>query len=88
MRYPRRWRSDHRRARRHGGEDIDDKVATLTGTGWESVAAQAYSDAHQQWMTGAREFAEGVREMSAAARKAHTRYSTAAEADKQMLQRG
>lgn len=39
-------------------------------------------------MTGAREFAEGVREMSAAARKAHTRYSTAAEADKQMLQRG
>ncbi|WP_063046165.1 WXG100 family type VII secretion target [Nocardia pseudovaccinii] len=69
-------------------DDIDDKVGALTGSGWESVAAQAYSEAHQQWMTGAREFAEGVREMSDAARKAHTRYSTAADVNKQMLQGG
>jgi WXG100 family type VII secretion target len=69
-------------------DDIDDKVATLTGTGWESIAAQAYSDAHRQWLTGAREFADGVREMSDAARKAHTRYSTAADINKQMLQSG
>ncbi|MEU1997120.1 WXG100 family type VII secretion target [Nocardia gamkensis] len=69
-------------------DDIDDKVATLTGTGWESIAAQAYSDAHRQWMTGAREFADGVREMSDTARKAHTRYSTAADINKQMLQGG
>ena len=69
-------------------DEIDGKVAVLTGTGWESVAAQAYSDAHQQWMTGAREFAEGVREMSDAARRAHTRYSTAADVNRQMLQGG
>lgn len=69
-------------------DDIDGKVAALTGTGWESVAAQAYSEAHQQWMTGAREFTEGVREMSDTARKAHTRYSTAADVNKQMLQGG
>ncbi|MFR9772258.1 WXG100 family type VII secretion target [Nocardia sp. SC052] len=69
-------------------DDIDDKVATLAGTGWESVAAQAYSNAHRQWMTGAREFADGVREMSDAARKAHTRYSTAADINRQMLQGG
>ncbi|MGV9723024.1 WXG100 family type VII secretion target [Nocardia beijingensis] len=69
-------------------DDIDDKVTTLVGTGWESVAALAYSDAHRQWMIGAREFADGVREMSDAARKAHTRYSTAADINKQMLQGG
>ncbi|WP_330257050.1 WXG100 family type VII secretion target [Nocardia sp. NBC_00565] len=69
-------------------DDIEDKVAALTGTGWESVAAQAYSEAHRQWMTGAREFAEGVREISDAARKAHTKYSTAADVNKQMLQGG
>ncbi|MEV5834253.1 WXG100 family type VII secretion target [Nocardia sp. NPDC052112] len=69
-------------------DDIDAEVAALTGTDWESVAAQAYSEAHQQWMTGAREFAEGIREISDAARKAHTRYSSAADVNKQMLQGG
>jgi WXG100 family type VII secretion target len=45
-------------------DEIDAKVAALQGSGWESVAAQAYTDAHRQWVTGAREFAEGVRDMS------------------------
>ncbi|UFS99125.1 WXG100 family type VII secretion target [Nocardia huaxiensis] len=67
---------------------VDDKVATLAGTGWESVAAQAYTDAHRQWVCGAREFAEGVDDCSAAARTAHGRYSTAAEVNRQMLQGG
>jgi WXG100 family type VII secretion target len=69
-------------------DEIDDKVATLTGTGWEGVAAQAYSDAHRQWVTGAREFTDGVRNMSDAAGRARTRYSTAADINKQMLQSG
>ncbi|MFI2284000.1 WXG100 family type VII secretion target [Nocardia beijingensis] len=69
-------------------DEIDDKITTLVGTGWESVAALTYSDAHRQWMIGAREFADGVREMSDAARKAHTRYSTAADINRQMLQGG
>ncbi|MGV9482861.1 WXG100 family type VII secretion target, partial [Gordonia aichiensis] len=43
-------------------DEIDDKVAGLIGTGWESIAAQAYQTAHQQWSTGAREFVEGIRE--------------------------
>jgi len=69
-------------------DEIDEKVATLTGTGWEGIAAQAYSDAHRQWVTGAREFTDGVRTMSDAANRAHTRYSTAADINKQMLQSG
>ncbi|WP_378733692.1 WXG100 family type VII secretion target [Nocardia brasiliensis] len=69
-------------------DEIDDKVATLHGTGWESVAAQAYADAHRGWATGAREFVEGVREMSDAARQAHTRYTRAIAINNKMLEGG
>ncbi|MGQ4601642.1 WXG100 family type VII secretion target [Nocardia sp. R6R-6] len=69
-------------------DDIDNKIAALAGTGWESIAAQAYMDAHRQWADAAREFAEGIRDISDAARKAHQRYSNAAEVNNQMLQSG
>jgi hypothetical protein len=39
-------------------------------------------------MIGAREFTDGVRQMSNAARKAHTGYSTAVEEDLKMLRGG
>ncbi|MEV5839500.1 hypothetical protein [Nocardia sp. NPDC052112] len=41
-------------------DDIDDKVATSTRTGGESVAAQVYSEARQQRATVSYEFAEGA----------------------------
>lgn len=63
---------------------IDDKVATLDGA-WETVAANAYRDAHRLWYTGAREFATGLADISDAARTAHTRYTTAAEVNRKML---
>ncbi|MFD0362803.1 WXG100 family type VII secretion target [Nocardia sp. GCM10030253] len=66
-------------------DEIDDRVATLTNTGWESIAAQAYTEAHREWVTGAREFTEGIQDMSEAARKAHTSYSRAIELNLKML---
>ncbi|WP_435593163.1 WXG100 family type VII secretion target [Nocardia sp. bgisy118] len=69
-------------------DEIDDRVATLTGTGWESIAAQAYAEAHREWVTGAREFVEGVRDMSDAARKAHGRYSGAIDLVHRMMTGG
>ena len=63
---------------------IDDKVATLDGA-WETLAANAYRDAHRLWSTGAREFATGLADISDAARTAHTRYTTAAEVNRKML---
>ncbi|MGW5311730.1 WXG100 family type VII secretion target [Nocardia thailandica] len=69
-------------------DDVDDRVATLKGTSWEGIAADAYEVAHQQWMTAARTFAEGVGDMSDAAKAAHGRYTTAAEMNKRMLQSG
>ncbi|MFQ6227914.1 WXG100 family type VII secretion target [Nocardia sp. NPDC002869] len=65
---------------------IDDKVAGLDGA-WETVAA-AYRDAHLMWCAGAREFATGLADISDAARTAHTRYTTAAEVNRKMLQDG
>ncbi|WP_084505520.1 WXG100 family type VII secretion target [Nocardia harenae] len=59
-------------------DQIDAKVSTLLGgTAWEGAAAQAYGTAQQQWSAGARQFVDGVREMSAAARTAHDSYTEA-----------
>ncbi|MBF6208407.1 WXG100 family type VII secretion target [Streptomyces gardneri] len=69
-------------------DEIDDRVATLTGTGWESIAARAYAEAHTQWVTGAREFVEGVRDMSDAAKAAHTRYTRAVDTNYKMFSQG
>ncbi|MFJ2665252.1 WXG100 family type VII secretion target [Nocardia fluminea] len=69
-------------------DQIDDKVATLKGSTWEGLAADAYQVAHTQWVSGAQEFAEGLRDMSAAAKSAHTRYTSAADLNKKMLEGG
>ncbi|MFD3705238.1 WXG100 family type VII secretion target [Nocardia sp. NPDC058658] len=69
-------------------DEIDDRVATLNGTNWEGLAATAYQVAHQQWSIGARTFAEGVTDMSDAAKTAHGRYTRAADINKRMLQQG
>ncbi|QIS05243.1 WXG100 family type VII secretion target [Nocardia brasiliensis] len=69
-------------------DGLDEKVAGLVGTGWESAAAQAYNDAHTQWARGAREFAEGVADMGRAARDAHSRYTRAVDLNHKMLSGG
>ncbi|MFC9898415.1 WXG100 family type VII secretion target [Nocardia sp. NPDC127579] len=69
-------------------DEIDDRVATLAGSGWEGVAAQAYSEAHAQWASGAREFVEGVADMSAAAKSALGRYTRAADTNNKMFNGG
>ncbi|WP_067652724.1 WXG100 family type VII secretion target [Nocardia harenae] len=66
-------------------DEIDDRIATLTGTGWEGRAAAAYADAHRQWSAGAREFVTGLRDMSDAARTMHTRYSRANDLNRRMV---
>ncbi|MGW5573342.1 WXG100 family type VII secretion target [Nocardia thailandica] len=66
-------------------DEIDGKVAGLVGTGWESVAATAYQEAHKQWASGAREFTEGVQSMSNAAKAAHTAYTGAADTNSKMM---
>lgn len=71
-----------------GLDEIEKRVVALLENGWEGAASSAYSEAHQQWIVGAREFAEGLQQMVDAARSAHTGYSSAAEANLRMLQGG
>lgn len=68
--------------------DIEHRVAALQGTGWEGVAARAYDDSYREWVSGAKELVEGVKDMSDAARQAHTAYSTALELNGRMLRSG
>ncbi|WP_225728774.1 MULTISPECIES: WXG100 family type VII secretion target [unclassified Nocardia] len=69
-------------------DEIDRRVETLRGSGWDGVAAEAYSAAHQQWISGAREFAQGIRDMSDAAKTAHGAYSEAADVNSKMMRSG
>jgi len=70
-------------------DELDTKVGTLqTGGSWESAAASAYAGAHTQWLSAAREFAEGVAAMSDAAKKAHGRYTGAVDVNRRMLESG
>jgi WXG100 family type VII secretion target len=66
-------------------DEIDRRVKTLQNGSWEGVAAQAYSDAHAQWLTGAKEFAQGVTDATAAAREAHGHYTRSVDTNGTML---
>ncbi|MVU81112.1 WXG100 family type VII secretion target [Nocardia sp. ET3-3] len=57
-------------------DELDQKAESLTGGSWESAAASAYTEAHNQWSTSAKEFADGVADTSEAARLAHSSYTT------------
>lgn len=64
---------------------LDQKVAALHAGSWDSVAAAAHATAHREWATAAGEFAEGVTDMSAAARNAHAQYTAAIGANTRMF---
>lgn len=71
----------------HLGE-LDTKVQGLLTGSWNSAAAQAYADAHREWIAGAKEFTEGVKDMSDAAKRAHAGYTRASEVNSTMLRGG
>ncbi len=66
-------------------DEIDRRVKTLQNGAWEGVAAQAYAEAHTQWLGGAREFAQGVTDATEAAREAHGHYTQAVDTNGTML---
>lgn len=68
--------------------DIEQRVADLHGTGWEGLAAHAYADVHREWMRSATELVDGIREMSEAARDAHSAYTSAVQANRKTLESG
>ncbi|WP_216893657.1 WXG100 family type VII secretion target [Nocardia alni] len=66
-------------------DEIDRRIHTLREGSWEGAAAQAYTQAHTQWITGAREFTRGVTDATHAARDAHGHYTHAVDINGTML---
>ena len=65
---------------------LDQKVATLhSGDIWQGITADAHQKAHAQWAVAAKEFVDGVAELSTAARNAHSQHSTAITANTRMF---
>ncbi|MGW5230322.1 WXG100 family type VII secretion target [Nocardia niigatensis] len=66
---------------------LQQRIASVQQS-WTGPAADAQSDAFQQWLTGAAEVSDGIEEMKRAARDAHAHYSSAAKTNSAMLARG
>lgn len=67
-------------------EELDRRVAAIHSDGsWDGLAAKAHEQAHRQWADAAREFQQGVADMSSAAKTAHTAYHGAIDTNRSML---
>jgi WXG100 family type VII secretion target len=67
--------------------EIDERIATVQQT-WNGAAADAYADAHADWIAGAQKAARGIEKMRAAAQAAHDAYSATVAANLSTLGRG
>jgi WXG100 family type VII secretion target len=66
-------------------DGLDDRVQQMIQAGkWTGKAADAYAEAHQVWVAAAREIADGLTDMEAAARVAHESYTEAMDVNKRM----
>ncbi len=63
---------------------IDHQVTSLHNGSWDGIAAQAYADAHQAWSSEAHEFAQGIADITDAAKHAHARYTSAVDVNTTM----
>jgi WXG100 family type VII secretion target len=66
-------------------DEIDQRVKALHCGEWDGVAARAYAEAHGKWIDEAKEFAQGVADATAAAKRAHDRYGEAVNVNTRML---
>lgn len=63
--------------------DLEAQMKTLHDT-WEGLAAQAHTEAHQEWTNGMNAMRQAMADLRAAARLAHGNYTGAAEANRSM----
>ncbi|UGT67003.1 WXG100 family type VII secretion target [Nocardia gipuzkoensis] len=67
--------------------EIDERIVTVQQT-WNGAAADAYAEAHADWVAGAQKAACGIEKMRAAAQAAHDAYSATVAANLSVLGRG
>ncbi|MBU3060927.1 WXG100 family type VII secretion target [Nocardia sp. NEAU-G5] len=68
-------------------DTLDQKAASVHAGSWSGAAAAAHEIAHREWSTAAREFVQGVDDMTTAARSAHTSYTAAVDSNTRMMSR-
>ncbi len=66
--------------------EIDERIATVQQT-WNGASADAYAEAHADWIVGAQKAARGIKKMMAAAQAAHDAYSATVTANLSVLGR-
>ncbi|MBU3060686.1 WXG100 family type VII secretion target [Nocardia sp. NEAU-G5] len=68
-------------------DTLDHKSASVHSGSWTGATATAHETAHREWAAAARELVQGVRDMSTAARNAHTQYTAVQSANTRMFRR-
>ncbi|MFJ4653917.1 WXG100 family type VII secretion target [Nocardia sp. NPDC088792] len=72
------------------GDDADAMIAEIDAhindlhMSWDSQAAQAQREAHQKWVSGAREIRENLDDLRGVAKRAHANYSATVETNTRM----
>jgi WXG100 family type VII secretion target len=64
---------------------IDRQVKTLHSGSWDGAAARTHAEAHRAWLGAAQEFAQGVADVTAAAKQAHARYTEGVDVNTRMV---
>ena len=64
-------------------DDLDKQMVVLKET-WEGLAAQAHTEAHQEWAQGMAAMRQAMVDLRAAARLAHGNYLAATDANTTM----
>lgn len=65
--------------------DLEQRISALHLT-WDGAAARAHGEAQAEWQRGFRAMHEALDQMRAAARVAHTNYTSAADTNLRMWQ--
>ncbi|WP_419228882.1 WXG100 family type VII secretion target [Gordonia sp. CPCC 205515] len=66
-------------------EDIDRQAAHVQQSSWSGRAADAHRTAHREWLSAAKEFADGVKTMKRIGADAHAQYTGAVKANTTMF---
>jgi len=66
---------------------LDQRTAAVHSGSWTGATSTAHESAHREWASAARELVQGISDMRAAARNAHTQYTAVQSANTRMFRR-
>lgn len=64
---------------------LDQKSAAVHSGSWSGATATAHETAHREWASAAQELVQGIKDMSTAARSAHSNYGSTSAVNTRMF---